>query len=113
MRQLVLAASLGVAVGLASGAACAQGSAKVGDAKTGRAFALQTCALCHVVAPHQLAPTRLAVGPSFQSIADLPSTTSHSLQVFLVTPHPTMPNLVLSADEVGNVVAYILSLKKK
>ncbi len=113
MKRLMLAAGLGVALGLASLAANAQGSAQMGDLNTGRSFALQTCTPCHVVSPRQLAPPRFAVAPSFQSIADLPSTTSLSLQTFLVTPHPTMPNLVLSADEVGNVVAYILSLKKK
>jgi len=112
MRRLVPAIAVAAVVGLAAGA-YAQGSAKVGSARAGRTFALGTCTPCHVVSPRQVAPTRFAVAPSFQSIADLPSTTERSLQAFLVTPHPSMPNLVLSADEVGNVVAYILSLKKK
>jgi mono/diheme cytochrome c family protein len=109
----MVAAGLGAVLGLASVAAHAQGSARDGDMHTGRSFALQTCTPCHVVSAQQLAPPRFAVAPSFQSIANLPSTTALSLQTFLVTPHPSMPNLMLSADEVGNVVAYILSLKKK
>ena len=112
MRHLMPAIALVAALGLAA-TAYAQGSAQVGSARAGRTFALGTCTPCHVVSPSQIAPPRFAVAPSFQSIADLPSTTERSLQAFLVTPHPTMPNLILSADEVGNVVAYILSLKKK
>jgi hypothetical protein len=45
-----------------------------------------------------------AAGPLFLAL---------SLQVFLVTPHPTMPNLVLTDSEAADVIAYILSLKKK
>jgi hypothetical protein len=31
--------------------------------------------------------------------------------VFFQSPHPTMPNLVLSPEETDNVIAYILSLR--
>ncbi|HTZ79335.1 MAG TPA: hypothetical protein VMC10_15580 [Stellaceae bacterium] len=113
MRQPVPTIAVLATLGLAGAASYAQGSAQIGSPRAGRAFALETCTPCHVVSPSQKAPPRFAVAPSFQSIADLPSTTALSLQTFLVTPHPTMPNLVLSADEVGNVVAYILSLKKQ
>ena len=41
----------------------------------------------------------------------MPSTTAESLGVFLRTSHPTMPNLVLSAAERDDVIAYILSLR--
>jgi hypothetical protein len=50
--------------------------------------------------------------PSFQSIADLPSTTGLSLKVFLRSPHRNMPNLLVSEAESDDVIAYILSLKK-
>lgn len=41
------------------------------------------------------------------------STTALSLQAFLTTPHPTMPNIILSPKETADVVAYILSLRKQ
>jgi hypothetical protein len=33
-----------------------------------------------------------------------------AIRVFLETPHPKMPNLVLMPEETADVVAYILSL---
>ena len=48
---------------------------------------------------------------SFQSIADLPSTTGTSLNVFLHSNHNNMPDLILSGTESRDVIAYILSLK--
>ena len=91
-------------------AAGAQG-ANQGNPREGRAFALQECTLCHVVSPSQLSPPRVTRAPSFRDIARMSSTTSTSLQVFLTTPHPTMPNLVLNSKETANVIAYILSLR--
>jgi len=91
----------------------AQTSTMSGNPRAGRAFALQVCSLCHVVAPGQLTPPRFTTAPSFRSIANLPSTTALSLQVFLVSPHPSMPNLMLTDSEAADVIAYILSLKRK
>jgi hypothetical protein len=50
--------------------------------------------------------------PSFQSIADLPSTTGISLNVFLHSNHNNMPDFILSSTESADLIAYILSLKK-
>ena len=50
---------------------------------------------------------------SFQSIADLPTTTGTSLNVFLHSNHNNMPDLMLSGTESMDVIAYILSLKRK
>jgi hypothetical protein len=38
--------------------------------------------------------------------------TPTALGLLLRTPHETMPNLVLSPDELVDVIAYILSLKE-
>ena len=51
--------------------------------------------------------------PSFQSIADLASTTGISLNVFLHSNHRNMPNFILSDAQSNDLIAYILSLKKK
>ena len=34
-----------------------------------------------------------------------------ALQVFLQSPHPTMPDLIVGAEDADNVIANILSLK--
>lgn len=36
-----------------------------------------------------------------------------ALIVWFQTPDPTMPNLVLDAEDLDNVIAYILGLKDK
>ena len=50
--------------------------------------------------------------PSFQSIADQPSTTGISMNVFLHSNHNNMPDFILSSAEANDLIAYILSLKK-
>ena len=39
--------------------------------------------------------------------------TATALRTWLQTSHPTMPNIVLKADDRDNVIAYILSLNAK
>jgi mono/diheme cytochrome c family protein len=81
-----------------------------GNPLRGRQIATTLCSSCHRVLPMTL-PDK-GDPPSFQSIADLPSTTGLSLKVFLRSPHRNMPNLILSEAESDDVIAYILSLKK-
>ena len=42
----------------------------------------------------------------------MPSTTADALNVFLLTPHATMPDLILSPSDRGDLIAYILSLRQ-
>ena len=90
-----------------------------GDPASGRQIATAQCSSCHLVLP-MLFPDRgetLHVDkdgpPSFQSIADMTSTTGLSLNVFFRSNHKNMPNLILSQAEADDIIAYILSLKKK
>jgi mono/diheme cytochrome c family protein len=90
-----------------------------GDSKSGRETATAQCSSCHQVLP-RLFPERNDPSttdkhdpPSFQSIADLPSTTGLSLNVFLHSNHKNMPNLILSPADSDDLIAYILSLKKQ
>src|SRR5215213_7074105 len=87
--------------------------AAIGEARAdparGLALAERWCAQCHGVRPNQASPGQGA--PSFSQIAAEPSVTEMSLRVFLRTPHPTMPNLILGPDELDDLVGYILSMK--
>ena len=99
----------GLAFLAASQVAAAQ---DLGEARAGLAYAEQVCAECHAVrsgrgpSPHERAPT-------FESVANTRGMTAMALRVWLVSPHPSMPHLVLDANDTDNVVAYILSLKKR
>jgi mono/diheme cytochrome c family protein len=90
----------------------AQQNLAAGDPASGHAFALQVCATCHVVAEDQPSPPRSRRAPSFAAIANTRAMTSTALHAFLATPHPTMPNLLLTPQQTDDVVAYILSLQR-
>src|ERR1041385_5614155 len=72
----------------------AQGGARA-DPSRGRGLAEQQCSHCHGVKQGEKSPY-VAV-PSFTEIAAEPSMTEYALRVFLQTPHPTMPNLIIRA----------------
>lgn len=80
------------------------------DAVAGRALAQRWCDSCHVVGPQQQRGTSTGA-PTFTAIANMKSTTAMGLRVFLQTPHGRMPDLHLTREEIGDVSAYILSLK--
>jgi mono/diheme cytochrome c family protein len=79
-----------------------------GDPQAGEAFARDVCGACHFVAKDAPDP---GIGPSFFEVAGHPGTTEMSLRAFLVTPHATMPNLMLTPDETDDIISYILTLK--
>jgi len=105
MKALILAGI--VTFGLSGGAV-----AQEADIAAGKAYAEQVCATCHAVEQGE-EESPLYQAPTFQSVADTPGMTEMALSVWLQSSHPTMPNIVLSQDEIRNVVAYIRSLKSK
>jgi mono/diheme cytochrome c family protein len=105
----IMAASIACLVAtLAAPHALAQ---TLGDAARGQALGENWCSSCHLVSPASR-PTANDGAPSFQAVARQPTTTSMGLRVFLQTPHPRMPNDVLSVAQTDDIVAYILSLKR-
>ncbi len=83
----------------------------IGDATRGLAYAQKACAECHAVSAWQPISPRPGVTP-FKTIANVPGMTPTALLVWLQTPHPTMPNLIIDADDKADVIAYITSLKE-
>ena len=82
----------------------------VGDVKRGYNFAKQVCAECHAIEKNDLYSPNISA-PNFSVIAQSPGMSGIALSVFLRTPHVDMPNLILSAQEILDVTAYIESLK--
>lgn len=113
LPRLLLAAMLGLLLLLAASASRAQLALPPGDPKRGKDFALQACSVCHLVAPEQLAPRRIARQPSFQAIANAEGMNAMKLQALLTTPHPIMPNLILTPEEASDVIAYIMTLRRR
>ena len=70
----------------------------------------ERCGGCHGTARGaEYSPTFGAL--TFEQIALMPGMTATVLSAMLKTSHRTMPNLMLSTDELANITAFILSLK--
>lgn len=80
------------------------------DAGKGRALAERVCIACHVVAREAASPVAADV-PSFPAIANKQGQTMEAIAGRIVIPHPPMPAVPLSREEIANVVAYIMTLK--
>jgi mono/diheme cytochrome c family protein len=76
------------------------------DARQGETIAKRWCAPCHLAAPDQQRASA-DVAP-FVTLARTRS--DQQLAAFLTDPHPKMPNLHLSREEIADLVAYIRSL---
>lgn len=91
-------------------AIAASPAAAAGDAAHGKAIAERWCASCHLVAPDQARATTEA--PTFAAIAERSQDEIDALAGFLADPHPPMPDLSLTRDEIRDLLAYIASLSR-
>ena len=93
----------------------------VGDAQAGRAFAIEACTGCHIVAADQPFKPIYAGAvqpPDFKDIANKPGVTAASLIHYLDTlptipNHPAMANADLTPEQTRDLAGYILSLRGK
>ncbi|NJO35114.1 MAG: cytochrome c [Rhodospirillales bacterium] len=97
-----------VATAVATRAAWAAGDTT--DVSAGRELALNWCSECHLVVENQDRVPSDGV-PTFLAIANHRSTTELGLRVFLTSPHGKMPNIMLTREQMDEIVAYILSLR--
>jgi mono/diheme cytochrome c family protein len=84
---------------------------QAGDPTKGHAYATMICGACHAVeAAAAASPNGQA--PTFVSVANSPGITPLALTAFFQSPHPSMPNLIVPAQDARDLIAYILSLKR-
>jgi mono/diheme cytochrome c family protein len=89
---------------LASGA-----PALAGDAVLGREVAQKLCVNCHIVEERGPDEVNPAI-PSFTAISEIPGQTESAIRGFLIEPHYPMPDIQLTAHELDNIAAYIMTL---
>jgi cytochrome c len=83
-----------------------------GDVAAGHRLGQQWCSECHEIDAKR--PVNSEAGaPSFVEVANEASTTPLSLRVFFRSNHEKMPDLHISPAQADDLIAYILSLKKK
>jgi mono/diheme cytochrome c family protein len=80
------------------------------DADNGKRLAHRWCAACHVVSATQHSATT-DQAPPFATIAKIPGFDAAKVALFLLAPHPKMPDMELSRTEAGDLAAYIATLK--
>jgi len=75
----------------------------------GLRLARTMCSSCHMVETGGAA-TALADVPSFMEIARKPGQNAQRLQGFMIAPHPPMPTLQLTRQNLEDLAAHILTL---
>ena len=85
-------------------------AALAADGIDGATLAKRWCAACHVVAADQQVANGQAA--PFSAIAKTPGLYAGKLALFLLLPHPKMPDMNLSRQEAAYLAAYIVSQGK-
>ena len=99
IAALLLAAAVLPRVGLAAG-----------DPASGLALAQSWCTTCHVVAPNVAGGD---TAPPFTAIAARSNLSPGAMRAWLTEPHPPMPNLNLSNQQIDDITAYLDSLRRR
>jgi mono/diheme cytochrome c family protein len=85
-------------------------AARAADAANGERLAKRWCAACHVVSADQK-HGNTQVAP-FSATAKEPGFDAAKLALYLLNPHPRMPDMSLTRNEAADLAAYIVSQGK-
>jgi cytochrome c len=110
VRRISLVAPSVIALALLAWGAVAAGDRV--EVEAGHQLARAWCDSCHAIEPGEASGPYADV-PSFDAVAQLPSTTATALKAFLRTPHEDMPDIKFTENQLDDVVSYILSLRRK
>jgi mono/diheme cytochrome c family protein len=84
-----------------------------GDTANGQALAQSLFTGCHVVTGEAAGASISADVPTFSAIAKREGQTAERIAGRIVLPHPPMPQVQLSRDEIADLSTYIMSLKSE
>jgi mono/diheme cytochrome c family protein len=84
---------------------------EIGSVESGRKYAALHCAGCHAIDPDDSHFRNPRAAP-FREIAETPGMNGRALTVWLTSTHKDMPNLIIERDDMEDLIAYILSLKR-
>ena len=96
-----------ILVVVAAGATFAATAAGAADVERGEAMAKRWCAACHIVAAGQARGSTQA--PPFSEIAGKPGFDAAQLALYLLLPHPRMPDMNMSRAEAADLAGYVAS----
>lgn len=81
-------------------------AAVAASAANGEKMAKRWCATCHIVAKDQKSGGSTQ-SPPFSAIANKPGFDASKLALYLLLPHPRMPDMNMSRAEAEDLAAYI------
>lgn len=111
MRSLAVLALAALIAACTHHAPTPPGALQIGDPVHGLTFARQNCASCHAVeAGSEWSPDLVA--PTFETVANTPGMTSRSINVWLSSDHPSMPQLIVTPEDGDDLWAYMLTLRR-
>ncbi len=106
-----MALTLGSHVMLLLLATGAQGqSLKQASSIAGEAFARKLCSSCHLM-PSASGPSATVGIPSLSAIANRRGQTGENIANVLVKPHPPMPDIQLTRQEIHDILAYLETIR--
>ncbi len=85
-------------------------AANAAEVANGETLAKRWCAACHVVASDQQRANGQA--PPFSTIGKTPDLDAGKLALFIMLPHPKMPDMNLTRNEAADIAVYIVSQGK-
>ena len=81
--------------------------AAAGNAEAGRQFVMRSCSSCHAT---ETAKTATDNAPPFSVVAKTNKDNPAWIRGWLMAPHPPMPNISLSRQQIDDIVAYLSTL---
>ena len=84
---------------------CVLARADAADVENGKRIAERWCVSCHAVSSNQKSASTEA--PPFSAVANKPAFDAGTLALFLLHPHPKMPDIGLSRDAAADLASYI------
>jgi mono/diheme cytochrome c family protein len=81
--------------------------AAAGNAEAGRQLVTRSCSSCHAI---EASVTATDNAPPFSAVAKTNKERPAWIRGWLMSPHPPMPNISLSRQQIDDIVAYLSSL---
>ena len=81
--------------------------AAAGNVEAGRQLVVRSCSSCHAT---ESSATAADNAPPFSTVAKTHKERPVWIRGWLMSPHPPMPNISLSRQQIDDIVAYLSSL---
>lgn len=104
-------ATVSIALAFATAMLLPVSPASAANAEAGKRLTERWCVSCH--SPSSRSRTSDVAAPSFNAVVNRRKRTESQLRAWLSDPHPPMPQLNLTRDEIDDIVAYLEELRKR